>query len=225
MHSAAAALAVASALVAATAAPAASAAPAQRAPAQPAPAPSAAAQSVPAGQAAAKARPAFLEPGDLPPYLSSPWTAGPVTAGVPDPLPFCVGEALPASIARHRVFRTDLDAGATQTTVVERDPARARALAALWTRAMRDCAERTEQQNPDITAEGRDYGRVAVGDGAQVYGVHVAHSAGSSNIHLFAVGRDGRTVTVVTWGALGGFEDAPVTGFRRTARTAVEKLA
>ncbi|MFC5799909.1 hypothetical protein [Streptomyces formicae] len=215
MHSAAAALAVASALIAATAAPAASAAPAHPVPAQ----------SAPAGQAAAQARPAFLEPGDLPPYLSSPWIAEPVTAGVPDPLPFCVGEALPASIASHRVFRTDLDAAATQTTVVERDPARARSLAALWARAVRDCAERTEQQNPDITAEGRDYGRVTVGDGAQVYGVHVAHSAGSSNIHLFAVGRDGRTVTVVTWGALGGFEDAPVKGFRKTARTAVGKLA
>jgi hypothetical protein len=172
----------------------------------------------------ARQRPAFLEPRDLPPHPSSPWTAGPVTAGAPDPLPFCVGEALPASIARHRVFSTELDAGASQVVVVERDAARARSLAALWNEAIRGCAGRVEQEDPQTRAEGRDLGRVPVEDGARLYGVHTAHDFGASDVHLFAVGRDGRTVTVVTWGGMGDFGDAPVAAFRKTARTAVNRL-
>ncbi|MER7816317.1 hypothetical protein [Streptomyces sp. NPDC096153] len=200
----AAALALASALLALAAAPASAVAPERATP--------------------ARAHPAFLEPRDLPPHPSSPWTAGPVTAGVPDPLPFCVGEALPASIARHRVFRTELDAGASQVVVVERDAARARSLVSLWHKAVRSCAARVERQDPRTPAEGRDYGRVPVEDGARLYGVHTAHDFGATDVHLFAMGRDGRTVTVVTWGSMGDFDDAPVAAFRRTARTAVDKL-
>ncbi|MGK5642361.1 hypothetical protein ACSNOK_29205 [Streptomyces sp. URMC 126] len=185
----------------------------------------AAVAAVPAAAAdAGSASPFFLEARELPPVQGAAWTAGPVSAGVPDPLPFCVGAALPAATARHRVFRTDLDAGATQVTVVERDAARAKTLAALWDTAVRACAARTEKEEPGTTARWKDFGAVDAEDGARVYGVHTARPSGSSDVHLFAVGRDGRTVTVVTWGRLGRFEDAPVAGFKATARTAVNKL-
>ena len=41
---------------------------------------------------------------------------------------------------------------------------------------------------------------------------------------LLSVGRDGRTVTVVQWGQMGDFGDAPVAAFKKTTTTAVNKL-
>ncbi|MFE5027722.1 hypothetical protein ACFRAO_31435 [Streptomyces sp. NPDC056656] len=61
--------------------------------------------------AAAAGTPRFLAPSELPPHPASAWFAGPVTAGQPDPLPMCVGEALP-STSVHRTYRTDYDTGA-----------------------------------------------------------------------------------------------------------------
>ncbi|PJE95343.1 hypothetical protein CUT44_23945 [Streptomyces carminius] len=175
--------------------------------------------------AAADGPPAFLSPAELPPHSSSPWYAGEVTAGVPDPLPFCYGEVLPGTTSRYREFWTEYDTNARQVTVVERDEAAATALAATLRDAVRGCAERTEQQNPEVEAESRYYGRVRVEEGARVYGVHTNHTVvGSSDVHLFSVGRDGRTVTVVHWGQLGDFRHAPVADFRKTTATAVGKL-
>ncbi|MEU6083670.1 hypothetical protein [Streptomyces sp. NPDC047108] len=183
-----------------------------------------AALSAPPARAVAASGPAFLAPGQLPPHPSSPWYAGPVTNGTPDPLPFCVGQALPGATSQYREFWTELDTGATQVTVVERDTARARSLAALWNKAIRECADRTEQEDPDVTAEWRGYGKLAVEEGARVQGVHLERTGGASDVHLFAVGRDGRTVTVVRWGQMGTFDDAPVRAFKNTTRTAVNKL-
>ncbi|WP_432076021.1 hypothetical protein [Streptomyces wuyuanensis] len=47
-------------------------------------------------------------------------------------------------------------------------------------------------------------------DGARLYAVHTAHEFGSSDVRRFSVGRGGRTVTVVTRGGMGDFDDAPV---------------
>ncbi|HZG03095.1 MAG TPA: hypothetical protein VE546_05895 [Streptomyces sp.] len=180
---------------------------------------------VPSAAAAASDPPAFLSPEELPPHPSSPWYAGEVTSGVPDPLPFCYGEALPGATSRYRAFWTEYDTNARQVTVVERDEARAKDLAALLNAAIRRCAERAEQQDPDVTAEFRSYGRLPVEEGARVYGVHTAHAWGPSDIHLFSVGRDGRTVTVVHWAQMGTFRHAQVADFRKTTVTAVNKLS
>ncbi len=174
--------------------------------------------------AAASDSPAFLSPEELPPHPFSPWYAGEVTGGVPDPLPFCYGEALPGATSRYREFRTEYDTGAEQVTVVERDEARARKLAALLNDAIRRCAERVERRDPEATAEFKAFGKLRVEEGAHVYGVHTAHSWGATDIHLFSVGRDGRTVTVVHWGQMGTFRDATVADFKRTTVTAVDKL-
>jgi len=169
------------------------------------------------------AEPAFLEPSELPPHPASDWYAGPVTAGQPDPLPMCVGEALP-SIASHRRYWTEYDTGALQVTVVERSTKRAKEFAALLRKDLAGCARTVEERYPDITATQKYYGRLNVEDGAHVYGVHTVSAWGASDIGLFSVGRDGTTVTVVQWGQMGTFAHAQVAGFEATTVTAVDKL-
>jgi hypothetical protein len=167
--------------------------------------------------------PRFLEPAELPPHPTSPWYAGPVTAGQPDPLPICVGEALP-SISTHRSYWTEYDTNALQVTVVERDEQRAAAFAALLRKKLANCARTLMEQYPDITAKGKYLGKVSAEEGAHIYGVHTEADWGASDIGLFSVGRDGRTVTVVKWAQMGNFRHAQVADFRSTTATAVNKL-
>ncbi|MBC7270849.1 MAG: hypothetical protein H5T76_19415 [Streptomyces sp.] len=167
--------------------------------------------------------PRFLKPGELPPHPTSPWYAGPVTAGQPDPLPICVGEALP-SVSVHRAYWTELDTNALQVTVVERDARRAKEFAALLRKDLASCARKLMRQYPELTAEKKYYGRLKAEEGAHVYGIHTETSWGASDIALFSVGRDGRTVTVVKWSQMGAFRDAPVTDFKATTVRAVNKL-
>lgn len=167
--------------------------------------------------------PRFLAPAELPPHASSAWTAGPVTAGQPDPLPMCVGEALP-STSVHRAYRTDYDTGALQVTVVERSEQRAKDFAALLRKDLAGCAEKLMQQDPEITATQKYYGKLNVEEGAHVYGFHTEATWGASDINMFSVGRDGRTVTVVQWGQMGDFANAQVADFKSTTLKAVGKL-
>ncbi|MGW0698531.1 hypothetical protein ACWD0A_04180 [Streptomyces sp. NPDC002867] len=180
------------------------------------------ATSVPAA-AASSAAPRFLAPKKLPPHPTSAWYAGPVTAGQPDPLPMCVGPALP-SISQHRQYWTEFDTNALQVTVVERSATRAKQLAALWRKNLTACAAELMEQDPDVTATARDYGRLDVEEGAHVLGIHTRHTWGASDISLFSVGRDDRTVTFVRWAQMGTFEHAQVADFKKTTVTAVNKL-
>ncbi|MFI9819468.1 hypothetical protein ACIHFC_03170 [Streptomyces sp. NPDC052013] len=181
--------------------------------------------TAPAGAAANKtAAPRFLSASQLPPHPSSTWTAGPVTDGFPAELAYCLGEGVPAYDYRHRKFHTDLDTGAVQVTVVTGSAAKGKALAALLNRKIRTCADRIEQSYPDVEAEGRYYGALPVEEGAKVHGLHTETSYGATDIHLLSVGRDGRTVTVVDWGQMGDFGDAPVAAFKKTTTKAVAKL-
>jgi hypothetical protein len=82
----------------------------------------------------------------------------------------------------------------------------------------------SESSDPDIEAEYRDYGTLPVEEGAHVHGVHSRASWGAMDIRLLSVGRDGRMVTVVDWGQMGDFEDAPVKAFKKTTTAAVNKL-
>ncbi|MFJ5727662.1 hypothetical protein [Streptomyces paradoxus] len=182
-----------------------------------------AAAAVPAVAAPVSATPRFLEPAELPPHPASPWYAGPVTAGQPDPLPMCVGDALP-SITTHRDYWTEYDTSAQQITVVERSEQRAKDFAALLRKDLAGCAKKLMQQDPDITATQKYYGRLNVEEGADVYGIHTASAWGSSDIGLFSVGRDGTTVTVVRWGQMGNFQHAQVADFKATTVTAVNRL-
>lgn len=183
--------------------------------------------AAPAGataKASAPARPAFLSAAELPPHPSSAWTADKVKDGVPDELRFCLDAALPGYDSRYRAFRTDLDTSARQLTIVVASDAKAKALAARLNKEIRSCPTRIEQSDPEIEAELRDYGTLPVEEGAHVYGLHTETSYGATDIRLLSVGRDGHAVTVVDWGQLGDFGDAPVPAFKKTTTTAVKKL-
>ncbi|MFC4497011.1 hypothetical protein ACFPA8_23035 [Streptomyces ovatisporus] len=178
-----------------------------------------------AAEPAKKTRaPGFLAPADLPPHPSSPWWAGKVTAGLPDAGPFCVDGALPSARSHHREYHTDYDTNATQVAVVSANATAAARLARALEKKVAACAADWLRETPGGTASWEKYGKVAVGDGARVYGVHTSMPESEPGVHLFAVGRDGKTVTVVRWGEMGNLGQAPVTAFKETTRTAVDKL-
>ncbi|WP_369195190.1 hypothetical protein [Streptomyces djakartensis] len=178
-----------------------------------------------AGAAPRAAAPKFLSASQLPPHPASAWTAGPVTEGFPEGLGTCVStEGVPSYDYRYREFRTDLDTSAVQLTVVADTATLAKALAKHYDDLIRTCADRIEQAYPDTEAEGRYYGKLAVEEGAQVRGLHTETSWGANDVSLMSVGRDGRTVTVVQWGQMGDFGGAPVSAFKKTTTTAVNKL-
>ncbi|SEQ87578.1 hypothetical protein [Streptomyces radiopugnans] len=168
--------------------------------------------------------PGFLSARELPPHPFSPWYEGEVARGLPEFPVFCLEEALPAKGAWHRQFHTEYDTGAVQVAVRTAGVGAARRLAAEAEASVRDCAADFRERYPGASARWKDYGRVDVEEGAHVYGVHTAPPESEYGIHLFGVGRDGRTVTVVAWGQMGTFEHAPVKDFRETTRTAVDKL-
>ncbi|MBQ0887557.1 hypothetical protein KBZ94_21915 [Streptomyces sp. RM72] len=181
--------------------------------------------TAPAVAAPKAAAPAFLSASQLPPHPTSTWTAGPVTDGFPEELGFCVStEGVPSYDYRHRQFWTDLDTSAVQLTVVTGTAAQAKALAKHYDDLIRTCADRIEESSPDVEAEGRNYGKLPVEEGARVRGLHTETSWGATDIALLSVGRDGRTVTVVKWGQMGDFRNAPVAAFKKTTSTAVDKL-
>lgn len=176
-------------------------------------------------EAAPKA-PGFLAAADLPPHPSSSWTASKVTRGTGEAgLGVCAKTVLPArSSAWNREFRTDLETGARQVTVVLRDTASAKSLVSRLNRDFKTCATRIEQADPETEATGKDFGKLSVEEGAHVYGLATESSWGALDVHLMSVGRDGRTVTVVNWGQMGRMGDAPVKAFKKTTTTAVKKL-
>lgn len=175
------------------------------------------------GSAAQARVPGFLAAADLPPHPSSSWQAGEVTKGLPDQ-PFCVDGVLPEKTSHHREFHTDLDTTATQMSATAGSEAAARRLAAELRSSVAACAADWLRETPGGTASWEDYGALTVGDGAHVYGVHVSMPESEPGVHLFGVGRDGRTVTAVRWGEMGDLGQAPVGAFKRTTTTAVEKL-
>ncbi|MEV0599639.1 hypothetical protein AB0I82_10120 [Streptomyces sp. NPDC050315] len=178
-----------------------------------------------AAPAAAKP-PRFLAPGELPPHPSSPWYASKVTPGLPDPEPFCLdGGVVPAGDrAYHRSHWTEYDTGAVQVSVVTANEDRAQRLAAKLRQKVARCAGDWLHDKPGGTASWKDYGTVTAADGGRVYGIHTSMPESEPGIHLFGVGRSGRTVTVVQWGEMGTFEHAPVPAFKATLRQALNKL-
>lgn len=175
--------------------------------------------------AAPRSTSGFLSGTDLPPHQTSPWFEGDVTAGLPDLPVFCVTEVdLPEEATTHREFSTEVDAGALQLNLVAQDEEAAAELAGQMRDSVANCAADWLRDNPGGTASWRDLGSQDVGDGAHAYGVHINSAHGAQDVHLFGVGREGSTVTLVQWGQMGTFDHAPVTAFRDTVTTAVDKL-
>ncbi|WP_405194469.1 hypothetical protein [Streptomyces anulatus] len=175
--------------------------------------------------AQAAAQPAFLAAAQMPPS-STPWTATQVFTGVPENGGvLCAPYKIPALNTRYREFSTELETNGVQVTTVARTEADAVKLVDTLRRALAGCGTLLEQQNPGLQAVSASHGKLAVEEGAWVYSLDTADpQIGISDIHLFSVGRDGRTVTLVRWGQMGDLEDAPLTAFRTTTKTAVNKL-
>ncbi|MFE6981835.1 MULTISPECIES: hypothetical protein [Streptomyces] len=180
---------------------------------------------LPAAAAPAPApAPKFLGAGQLPASLT-PWTADPVRQGLPEDGSVCTAGIAPAAGTRHRDFRTELDTNARQTITVAATTAKAKTLAAELRSALETCLDRLKEQDPGLEGEAFYQGRINVEEGAHVYSIDTSHpEVGSTDIGLYSVGRDGRTVTVVEWGQLGELDGAPLAGFKKTTRTAVAKL-
>ncbi|WP_030703676.1 MULTISPECIES: hypothetical protein [unclassified Streptomyces] len=179
--------------------------------------------TAPAAQAAAQ--PAFLAASQMPPS-STPWTATQVFTGVPENGGvLCAPYKIPAQNTRYREFSTELDTNGVQVTTVARTEADAVKLVDTLRGALAGCGPLLEQQNPGLQAVSASHGKLAVEEGAWVYSLDTADpQIGISGIHLFSVGRDGRTVTLVRWGQMGDLKDGPLTAFRTTTKTAVNKL-
>ncbi|MEU3290600.1 hypothetical protein [Streptomyces longwoodensis] len=175
--------------------------------------------------AQAAAQPAFLAASQMPPS-STPWTVTQVFTGVPENGGvLCAPYKIPAQNTRYREFSTELDTNGIQVTTVARTEADAVKLVDTLRGALAGCGPLLEQQNPGLQAVSASDGKLAVEEGAWVYSLDTADpQIGISDIHLFSVGRDGRTVTLVRWGQMGDLEDAPLTAFRTTTKTAVNKL-
>ncbi|MET9620926.1 hypothetical protein ABZZ37_09195 [Streptomyces sp. NPDC006464] len=175
--------------------------------------------------AQAAALPAFLAASQMPPS-STPWTATQVFNGVPENGgALCAPYKIPAQNTRYREFNTELDTNGVQITTVARTEADAVKLVDTLRTALAGCGPLLERQNPGLHAVSASHGKLAVEEGAWIYSLDTADpQIGSTDIHLFSVGRDGRTVTLVRWGQLGDFKDAPLTAFRTTTKTAVNKL-
>ncbi|MEU5981949.1 hypothetical protein [Streptomyces sp. NPDC047434] len=175
--------------------------------------------------AQAAALPAFLAASQMPPS-STPWTATQVFNGVPENGgALCAPYKIPAQNTRYREFNTELDTNGVQITTVARTEADAVKLVDTLRTALAGCGPLLERQNPGLHAVSASHGKLAVEEGAWIYSLDTADpQIGSTDIHLFSVGRDGRTVTLVRWGQMGDFKDAPLTAFRTTTKTAVNKL-
>ncbi|GGR91783.1 hypothetical protein Snoj_52090 [Streptomyces nojiriensis] len=177
-----------------------------------------------ATSAAAATAPGFLTGTDLPPHPASPWYAGAVTAGLPESAPFCLEGVLPSAGSWHRVFGTEYDTGAVQVSVRSASPSAAARLAGVLERKVAACAADWLRRTPGGTASWQDYGTLPVEEGAHVYGVHTSIPDSEPGVHLYGIGRDGSTVTVVQWGEMGDLSHAPVAGFKKTTTKAVNKL-
>ncbi|OLZ68392.1 hypothetical protein AVW11_12185 [Streptomyces amritsarensis] len=174
--------------------------------------------------AAAAGAPGFLTGTDLPPHPTSPWYAGEITKGLPETAPFCLDGVLPAVGSWHRAFGTELDTGAVQVSVRSASPAAAAKLVGTLERRVAGCAADWLRTTPGGTASWQDYGTLPVEEGAHVYGVHTSIPESEPGVHLYGIGRDGSTVTVVKWGQMGDLSQAPVAAFKKTTTTAVNKL-
>lgn len=165
--------------------------------------------------------PGFLDPSDMPPDPFSAWygSSGPSEGPY---WPLC-GEAvsLPEENVWNASYSTPETAGGSQVSVVLPTEADAVAFGAHVEASVTGCKARMEQERPDRPVTFWDHGQLNVEEGAHVYGIGFQGGWGYQN-QLVSVGRDGNTVTVVSWESNWG--NPPVEAFKTTTVTAVNKL-
>lgn len=175
----------------------------------------------------------FLTAAQLPqgPRYRS-WKAMPARAGLPDPRTFCLGGTMSPTTTSYTAYRSGTEAGAQHFIAVGATDARATALAAKLKAKIQGCFQEWLEltghsiyQGKRITASWKRYGTYDVADGLTVWGVFTSPPKPTPpTTHLYAVGRDGRTVTVLHLGLNGVQKDAPAGPFTETAETAMREM-
>ncbi|GGR62243.1 hypothetical protein [Streptomyces roseolus] len=127
---------------------------------------------------------------------------------------FWPGDQAPEVNVWSREVATSETAAGVQNTMVFETEAEAIAFAARARQAYADCPRAYEGPHSVVTAY--DYGTVDVEEGAAVLGMR-EEAAGDSGVyhnHLFGVGRDGDTVTLIEWQS--NWSAPPVDYFKNT---------
>lgn len=169
-------------------------------------------------------RPGSLYLSDLP--TTESWRAAPIARGWGESYGPCLQgwpEGRPEVNVWHRDFTTAETAFAQQKVVVFATESEAAAFAEATRRDYAGCADRP--QPPGVSATGHDHGVVDVEEGATLQGMYTFDAGARERPHfnyLWGVGRDGDTVTLVLWSSYWG--EPPVTAWKKTLRTAVNKL-
>ncbi|WP_053694162.1 hypothetical protein [Streptomyces sp. WM6372] len=170
-------------------------------------------------------RPGMIYLSDMP-KDGTTWYGSPASRGWTD-LSTCTGfwpdHHRPEVNVWHREVNTSETASGIQNTVVFETEAEAIAFAARARQAYADCPVR-EGERPNVIATGYDYGAVDVEEGATVQGMRIAYTFSEQyHNHLFGVGRDGDTVTLVEWES--NWSAPPVDFFKNTTlKNAVNRL-
>ncbi|MFF4169599.1 hypothetical protein [Streptomyces sp. NPDC001744] len=113
-----------------------------------------------------------------------------------------------------REVSTSETAAGRQNTVVFESEAEAIEFAAYARQVYADCPA-SPDHGPLAVVTGYDYGTVNVEEGATVQGMRVEYpSGGTYHNHLFGVGRDGDTVTLIEWES--NWSAPPVDYFKNT---------
>ncbi|MGW7435349.1 hypothetical protein [Streptomyces sp. NPDC054849] len=109
---------------------------------------------------------------------------------------------------------TSETASGLQNTLIFETEAEAIAFAAQARQTYAECPA-TYDDSPDTIEAGYDYGTVDVEEGATVQGMRVTYTFGNAyHNHLFGVGRDGDTVTLIEWES--NWSAPPVDYFKNT---------
>jgi hypothetical protein len=182
---------------------------------------------------ASAAAPKFLTASQLPQGARyGTWKAQPVRAGLPSPRTFCLGGTMAASTTTFTPFRSGTEAGAQHFVAVGLSEARAKGLADRLRTKIEGCFKEwleltggTIYKGKKINASWRRYGTYDIADGMTVWGVFtVPPKPTPPTTHLYAVGREGRTVSVLHLGLNGAEKVAPHADFTVTAETALRQL-
>lgn len=182
---------------------------------------------------AAEVTPTFLTAAQLPqgPRYKT-WKAQPVRDGLPNPRAFCLAGTMAAETTRYTVYKSGTEAGAQHFVVQGRSEARAAALAAKLKTKIEGCFQEWLQltgpgiyEGKKIFASWRRYGTYDIADGMTVWGVFTTPPKPTPpTTHMYAVGRDANTVSVIHLGLNGAEKYAPGADFTATAQTSMRQL-
>jgi hypothetical protein len=185
------------------------------------------------GAAEATAGPRYLTASQLPQGSRyGTWETGRAHKGLPYPRTFCLGGTMSASTTSYTTFESSTEAGAQQYVSTRATEAGAVYLVGKLRSAIEACHKAWIKltsngiyKGKKIKAGWQRYGTFDVADGMTVWGVFTTPPKPTPpTTHMYAVGREGRTVTVLHIGLNGTAGTAPVEPFTDVAETAVRQL-